>query len=186
MAVAREELFDAERSGAMGRADQHDVAESVRDQLDPAEDERAHDYSLEPLSVCTSVATVRDRPRSLRPTRSRAIGRAGATRQHITSPVNIPGRRTVRSVSVLLDGRTASTRPAVMTKKGTTRAPASISTSPGWIERTPPWAAIRLTCAGVKIGNMRSAPEESVSGKSAKLYQSWVMHLVSFISCLFN
>jgi hypothetical protein len=40
-----------------------------------------------------------------------------------------------------------------------------MSTSPGRIERSTPWAAIRLTCAGVKIGNMRSALEESVSGE---------------------
>ena len=43
MAVARQELLDAQRSRAMVRADEHDVAEAVRDQLHPAQDEGAHD-----------------------------------------------------------------------------------------------------------------------------------------------
>lgn len=39
MAVARQKLFDAERSRAMIRPDEHDIAEPVRDQLHPASDE---------------------------------------------------------------------------------------------------------------------------------------------------
>ena len=42
MAVAGEELLDAQRAGAVHRADEDDVAEAVRDQLDAAQDERAH------------------------------------------------------------------------------------------------------------------------------------------------
>ena len=47
MAVARQELFDAKRSSAMIRPDEHDVAEPVRDQLHPAQDEGAHDQLAE-------------------------------------------------------------------------------------------------------------------------------------------
>ncbi len=43
MAVARQELLDAQRAGAMIRADEHDVAEPVRDQLHAAQDEGAHE-----------------------------------------------------------------------------------------------------------------------------------------------
>ena len=42
MAVAGEELADPQRAAAVIGAEQHRVAEPVRDQLDAAEDERAH------------------------------------------------------------------------------------------------------------------------------------------------
>src|SRR6266545_2037520 len=47
MAVARQELFDAERSSAMIRPDEHDISEPVRDQLDPAQDKSPHDQLAE-------------------------------------------------------------------------------------------------------------------------------------------
>ena len=43
MAVARQELLDAQRAGAMSRPNEHDIAEPVRDQLHPAQDEGPHD-----------------------------------------------------------------------------------------------------------------------------------------------
>ena len=43
MAVARQELLDAERASGMARPDEHDVAEPVRDQLHPAQDEGPHE-----------------------------------------------------------------------------------------------------------------------------------------------
>ena len=42
MAVARQELLDPQRAGAVRRADHDDVAEVARDQLEAAKDERAH------------------------------------------------------------------------------------------------------------------------------------------------
>ena len=42
MSVARQKLLDPQRAGAMRRADEHDVAEAARDQLDAAQDERPH------------------------------------------------------------------------------------------------------------------------------------------------
>ena len=43
VAIARQELLDAQRAGAMRRANQHDVTISAGDQLDAAEDERPHE-----------------------------------------------------------------------------------------------------------------------------------------------
>jgi hypothetical protein len=42
MAVASQELLDAERSGAMAGSDEHDVSEPVRDQLQATKDESPH------------------------------------------------------------------------------------------------------------------------------------------------
>ena len=47
MAVARQELFDAKRSRAMIRPNEHDIAEPVRNQLHPAQDEGPHDQLAE-------------------------------------------------------------------------------------------------------------------------------------------
>ena len=47
MAVARQELLDPERAGAIIRANEHDIAEPVRDQLHSAHDESAHDQLAE-------------------------------------------------------------------------------------------------------------------------------------------
>ena len=47
MAIACQEFFDAERSGAMIRADEHGIAEPVRDQLHSANNEGAHDQLAE-------------------------------------------------------------------------------------------------------------------------------------------
>ena len=43
VAIARQELLDAQRAGAMGRANQDDVAVAACNQLDAAEDERPHE-----------------------------------------------------------------------------------------------------------------------------------------------
>ena len=43
VAVARQERLDAERVSGMARPDEHDVAEPVRNQLHPAEDEGPHE-----------------------------------------------------------------------------------------------------------------------------------------------
>ena len=43
MAVARQKFLDAKRPGTMVRADKHDIAEPVRDQFHPAQDEGPHD-----------------------------------------------------------------------------------------------------------------------------------------------
>ena len=42
VAVARQELLDAQRARRVRRSDEHDVAEAARDQLHPAQDEGAH------------------------------------------------------------------------------------------------------------------------------------------------
>src|SRR5262245_36819385 len=47
MAVSRQKLFNAERSSAMIRANQHDIAEPVRDQFYSAKNERSHDQFAE-------------------------------------------------------------------------------------------------------------------------------------------
>ena len=47
MAVSRQELFDAERSGAMIRANQHDISDAVCDQFHSAKNERSHDQLTE-------------------------------------------------------------------------------------------------------------------------------------------
>ena len=43
VAIARQEFLDAQRAGAMNRANQDDVAIAAGDQLDAAEDERTHE-----------------------------------------------------------------------------------------------------------------------------------------------
>ena len=43
MAVARQELFNAECFRAMIRPEEHDIAEPVRDQFHPAQDKGPHD-----------------------------------------------------------------------------------------------------------------------------------------------
>jgi hypothetical protein len=43
VAIARQELLDAERAGRVRRANQHDVTRAAGDQLDAAKDERPHE-----------------------------------------------------------------------------------------------------------------------------------------------
>ena len=77
MAVARQELLDAQRAGAMTRADEHDVAEPVRDQLHPAQDEGAHeDLAQLAVGLHQRQQVLAIQLRSLRPARSRARGQA--------------------------------------------------------------------------------------------------------------
>src|SRR3954454_8512884 len=47
MAVARQELLHPERRRAMHRANEHDIADAARDQLDATEDECAHEKLAE-------------------------------------------------------------------------------------------------------------------------------------------
>ena len=61
MAVARQELLDAERSGAVIRPDEHGISEPLRDQLQAAEDERPHQNLAElgiGLHECQQVFAV--------------------------------------------------------------------------------------------------------------------------------
>ena len=62
----------------------------------------------------------------------------------------------VTSVSPAHEGRTISSSPDTTTENGTVLSPCSTSTSPGWIARICPCTAIRLICAGVRIGNICS------------------------------
>ena len=50
MAVAREELLDAQRPRAVSRADEHNISIAARNQLEPAQDESAH-HDLTQLAV---------------------------------------------------------------------------------------------------------------------------------------
>ena len=84
----------------MLRADQHDVADVRGDQLDPAEDERAH----EDLARARIGLDEREQPLPAEldaSPASAALDRTSAGRpaSMLTSPVNAPGRWTVISVS---------------------------------------------------------------------------------------
>jgi hypothetical protein len=83
MAVARQELLDAQRAGAMRRADHDDVAEAAGDQLDPAEDEGPHrDFAELGVLLDEPKQAPRDRARSPRLARSHAPVPAIGARQH--------------------------------------------------------------------------------------------------------
>ena len=167
MAVAREELPDPQRAGGVIRADEHDVAEPARDQLDAAQDERAH-QDLAELGVGLHerqqlVAIELDhfaRPRG--PVRGPATRRPESM---FTSPVNWPGPCTVMSVSPVRDGRTISICPAVTTKNGTSDGRPRTAPRPRRLAARVPCAATRAICAGVSVGNTRSARSPG-SGKS--------------------
>ena len=94
MAVARQELLDAERAGGMARPDEHDVSEPVRDQLHPAQDEGPQE-DLAQLAVGLHerqqvVAIELDHFAQRSPARMRTSVRRPESM--LTSPVNCPGR----------------------------------------------------------------------------------------------
>ena len=165
VAVAREELLDAQRARGVRRADQHDVADAVRDQLDAAEDERAHQdlaqlgVGLHQASSCSRVEL--DRPR---PARWRARAPASGGRDHVrlagelARPVH--GHQRVaqagRPDDLDLSGSDDEERDGWVAGLD--------STSPRAIARSPPCAAMRAIWAGVSVGNISAACAGLISG----------------------
>jgi len=91
MAVAGQELLDTERSRAMARPDQHNISQSMRDQLHAAEEEGAH-QDVAQLAVRLHegkqvVPVNLDHfPRLARP----HLDEPGATRKHVRLAGELP------------------------------------------------------------------------------------------------
>ena len=125
MAVAGQKLLHPQRAGAMRRADEDDIPEATRNQLDPAEDERPHE-DLAQLGVglhegeqllaieLDHLARLADAQRAPMP---------GGRVIMLPSPENCPGRCVTISVSVAPDGRRTWISPLTTTKNGTTLSP---------------------------------------------------------------
>ena len=146
MTVSRQELFNAERSGAMVRTDQHDISEPMRDQLHSAQNEGPHDELAEfavGLHERQQVFAIQlDHFARLTDARSE---QRRATRKH----VDLAGELT-RSIDY--DERLAGAGwpdnldPTCRNhEERHDLRPASTSTSPARIKRTRPCAAIRLS-----------------------------------------
>ena len=92
MAVPREKFLDAQRALGVARSDQHRVALSVLHELEPAQDERAHQDLAElrvGLDERTKALAIQldTSPAARIP----AANHIAAAREQCTSPLNWPG-----------------------------------------------------------------------------------------------
>ena len=165
MAVTRQELLDAERTSGMTRPDEHDIADPMRHQLYPTEEEgpqedlaqfavglheREHVFALD-LDYCARLSgTYADEPT--------------APREHGDLARKLP--RSQGGHEFLCDACEPDDRDVTRgdDEKPRVCSPASMSTSPRWTWRTWPCTAMRAICSDVKIGNAWSTREASVNG----------------------
>ena len=165
MNVACQELLDTECPGAMSRADEDRIAESACDQLHPAKDERAH-QDLADLGV-----GLHDRKQAftiqlahfarfahLRPQQGTAAG------EHVHFARKLAG--TMHCHEFFARSRWANDLDLARDdeEKGAAGSPASNRTSPRRVDRRCPCATTRATCAGVSLGNIRSAGDFPLNG----------------------
>ena len=169
MAVARQELLDAQRAGAVRRANQDDVAKAAGDQLDAAEDERPHEDVAQlgvGLHECEQLFAIELDHLAGLADRVRASARRPVSM--LPSPVNCPARCVTISVSVPADGRRTCISPLTTTKNGTTlahldehvagrdRAPSSMGGDPFDLRRRER----RKETLGARDGRKRGVSEE--------------------------
>jgi len=93
----------------MPRADQHDVAEAVGNQFQPAKDNARMMISPSSLSVCTSASSRSGPARLPRPLDTRP-GHGAAAREHGDLPVNCPVMGDDQRLGVI-DGRSSRSDP---------------------------------------------------------------------------
>ena len=149
MTVPRQEFLHSEGPSAVRRADHDHVTEIVRNQLEPAQDERPHD-DLAQLSVGLNQRQQRF-PIQLK----HFAGLADAqTCERATTAYQggfaqeLPGLKADQfRVSPLSAGRSACSSPLITTKTGAALSPTPMSTSPRIVERRRPRDAILPTCA---------------------------------------
>src|SRR6266568_393355 len=145
MTVARQELFDAECSSAMIRAEKHDISESTRNQLHPAQDEGPHDQLAEfavGLHERQQLFTIQlDHFARLDGARSDERGAAG---KHVDLAGELT-RSMDRDECFGTAGWPDNLDPTCRDDEKRHDARAPMSTSPDRIERCFPCAAIRLT-----------------------------------------
>ena len=171
--LRRQELLDAQGPGAMGRPDEHHVAEPARDQLHPAQDEGAHD-DLAQLArrSAPAPAAARGPARPLRPLAGARPDERPAPREHVDLAGELTRPVHRDQVSGAPDGRTISIRPSMTTKNGMTSAPGFEQHLARPIGRRCPCAAMRAICAGVSVGNiwsMRAVRVSAAAGAAASL-----------------
>jgi hypothetical protein len=147
------------------RADYYDISEPVRNQLDPANDEGADDKFADlavGLHERQQMLVIQlDHFAGLTDARSEERGTA---RKHVDLASELTrsmDRDEHLGGAGWPDNLDLTCRHD---EEGHDLLPASMSISPGPIERTCPCAAIRSICAGVKVGNIRSPPEACVNG----------------------
>jgi hypothetical protein len=129
-------------------ADDHGVAEALRDELDAAKDEHAHQDVAE-------VGIALHQRLDVRVIELDDLAVLVDANLHDRAPVrvNCPARKVATMVSPLLPaGRTMRSWPLRTTKNGACRCPSLTSTSSRRTARVRPRLAIRSRCEAVSVG----------------------------------